>query len=485
MTKKLPKDEVEVPVEFPKAIDIEIFLKLILDLAKNLLLVKNQIPLQYDAIAKEVDLAEKQKCDLDEDEEEVEGIPSREHIRNRQMRARARRSKLQLVKNGRKLIDDLNDIERVIREELVNDNVEKISFVFGATVHSAREVYSVPVPDTLSQDSQHPSSRFGLHLFRAMMSHETLHQVTDIRLPVSNMYVVLSRRSSCSSTTMVHIPEFELPSLSRCSRVNFKFIFPETTATKLATRRLRFTSGADNHFSNDPLLRQPLETPYTNQNMVMCTPHIGHDRQRSRFSQVDNLVLSTPAPVLRQSHTLGVPSHSMDLCTPAVNKIHSKLDIQTPSCNKLPSSMEMCTPAVNHLPSSMELCTPANNNIQYSMEMCTPMVQHSLVRTLRGNHETRNSGSMEMCTPETLNSSVSKFQNFSQDSFQLQTPLIENLSLLSPNKKTKISHESEEQDLKDSGICSPDLSRRVVESNKELNWFLLESSIRGFKYKHY
>ena len=102
MTKKLPKDEVEVRVEFPKTIDKTIFLKLIIDLAKNLLLLKNQIPLQYDAIAKEVDSAEKQN-DIDEEEELFEGIPSREYVRNRQIKARARRSKLQLVKNGRKL----------------------------------------------------------------------------------------------------------------------------------------------------------------------------------------------------------------------------------------------------------------------------------------------------------------------------------------------------------------------------------------------
>ena len=158
MTKKLPKDEVEVRVEFPKTIDKTIFLKLIIDLAKNLLLLKNQIPLQYDAIAKEVDSVEKQN-DIDEEEELFEGIPSREYVRNRQIKARARRSKLQLVKNGRKLIEDLSEIEAVIREELVNDNVEKISFVFGATVHSAREVYSVSVPDTLSEDCQLSSSR--------------------------------------------------------------------------------------------------------------------------------------------------------------------------------------------------------------------------------------------------------------------------------------------------------------------------------------
>lgn len=158
MTKKLPKDEVEVRVEFPKTIDKTIFLKLIIDLAKNLLLLKNQIPLQYDAIAKEVDSVEKQN-DIDEEEELFEGIPSREYVRNRQIKARARRSKLQLVKNGRKLIEDLSEIEHVIREELVNDNVEKISFVFGATVHSAREVYSVSVPDTLSEDCQLSSSR--------------------------------------------------------------------------------------------------------------------------------------------------------------------------------------------------------------------------------------------------------------------------------------------------------------------------------------
>ena len=155
-----PNEEVEVKVDFPFPIDKPTFTKLVLDLAKNLLLQKNQIPLQYEAIAKEVELdaiISAGESENDSDKEEDEDYPSRLSVREKLRKSRARKSKAQLVKHGRKLIGDLKNLENVIDAEL--ENVSSINFVFGATPHSAREIYSVEVPDIIHSDYSSSSSR--------------------------------------------------------------------------------------------------------------------------------------------------------------------------------------------------------------------------------------------------------------------------------------------------------------------------------------
>ena len=297
------------------------------------------------------------------------------------------------------------------------------------------------------------------------MSHKTLHEVTSSKLPISNVFILVSRRSSTlSSSSLLDVPDFCLPPPSRCPRVVFKFKFPEPepVSVQVASRRLRFTSGADtDHRRSDMEICTPAIKDLPS-SMEITTPAVA--RCSVRDSQPFGMELCTPAvktlPPKMECCSPAVqhlPS-SMELCTPAIKQHSSSMEMVTPAIRQLPSSMELCTPAVNYLPSSMDLCTPANNNIVSSMELCTP----SVTPHFNGlQHDKR----------------VTVVQ---EDSFDLKTPEISNLSLESPNKKSKTSHTKE--DLKDSGISSPELIRRETEG-KVLHWFVIESPIRGFKYK--
>ena len=156
-----PNEEIMVKVDFPFPIDKPTFTKLILDLAKNLLLQKNQIPLQYEAIAKEVELDATQTAGESDDDENQEGdeYPSKQTVKEKLRKSRARKSKVQLVKHGRKLIGDLKNLENVIDSQLEHDDVNSINFVFGATAHTGREIYTVEVPDAIHSNYSSSSSR--------------------------------------------------------------------------------------------------------------------------------------------------------------------------------------------------------------------------------------------------------------------------------------------------------------------------------------
>ena len=285
------------------------------------------------------------------------------------------------------------------------------------------------------------------------MSHQTLHDVTSSKLPVSNVFILVSKRSSSLiSSSMIDVPDFSLPPPSRCPRVVFKFKLPEPepVSVQVASRRLRFTSGAD--------------TDSRRSDMELCTPAVA--RLPVRDSLPSSMELCTPAvktiPPQMDSWTPKLLPSRMEFCTPAIKQLPSSMEMCTPAVGH-PSSMELCTPAVNHLPSSMELCTPANNNIVCSMELCTPSVTPvTCINGVQPDRSNRVSAAVQ------------------EDSFDLKTPEISNLSLESPNKKTKTSHSKEE--LKDSGISSPELTRRETDK-KVLHWFVIESPVRGFKYK--
>ena len=160
MGRGLPsREEAVVSVDFPIPIDKPIFRKLVLDLAKNLLLQKNQIPLQYEAIAKEVELDAIHLAGESEEEDEGEDVPSKLSVKEKQRKSREKKSKAKLVKHGRKLMEDLKLLENVIEGELDQEDVSSINFVFGATPHSGREVYTVEVPDDIQSEVSGSSSR--------------------------------------------------------------------------------------------------------------------------------------------------------------------------------------------------------------------------------------------------------------------------------------------------------------------------------------
>ena len=261
------------------------------------------------------------------------------------------------------------------------------------------------------------------------MANEALQDRLTSKIPVSNIFTVISRRNLIPSSDLLHLPDYSLPVTSRSSRVRFQFSFPPPPSL-VATRRLRFTSGADT--------KETRETPVTPA-MELCTPFT---RARVLTRTLD-MELCTPAVRWKTPHTGLLHSPGMELCTPAVTKVPRDLHC-TPS-------MEMCTPLVTYglaTPSSMELCTPASDHVVSSMDMCTPLL-------------------------------------VTEDSLEVKTPDIGDLSLESPNKKKKVSH-NDEEDMKDSGISSPDLSRREMqEDSQKLHWFIIEDPIRGFKYKPY
>jgi len=449
MVRKVPRELIQVEVEFPECLTKSSLAKVVTDLMKNLLHQRNQIPLQFDSITKDVKASEKVQ-EAENGMKVNEAVrPSREDVRNSRQAVRAAKNRAAYLKNGARLVKDVEDMADLIKLEVDKDDLVSISFMFGATPLSPREVYMIQLPQT--SGLLQTNSRLGVHLFRAMVTHDQLHGLTSTRLPVSNMFILFCRSTTPPTSYLQMLPSYSLPPITRCPRVHFKISTLENEEDNVvpiaATRRLRFCSGASRL---NPSI--PESSPGSlHAGDVLESPDLLSPVRKGAD------IIRTEA-VLRTSRK----SELMDLCTPMVTRIAGP---RLGPGGAL-ETVELCTPQVTRaectpLHVGMELCTPAVNlrtKFREQMDLCTPAVSM------------RTGDCMEACTPA--------FRTRVSDSMELCTPAIAKLEINGEAKEEIINFKEHE---KDSGISSPDCSLGEEDFQEELFWFVTPSPVRGFK----
>ena len=127
-------------------------------------------------------------------------------------------------------------------------------------------------------------ARPGLQLYKAMLAHQELEEVTSKRLPVSKMFTLISRRSLPPTSTCLHLPDYSLPTSRHCGRVNFTL---RVAGGGSSVRRLELDQ-------TPALSRLPVS-------MDLCTPLAAP------------LTPRTPAPA-------SPLPESMELCTPTPSR---------------------------------------------------------------------------------------------------------------------------------------------------------------------
>ena len=138
---------------------------------------------------------------------------------------------------------------------------------------------------TLHEGEMSAHARPGLQLYKAMLANQELEEVTSRRLPVSNLFTFISRRSLPQTSTSLHLPDYSPPSSRHCGRVNFTV---RVAGGGSAVRRLELDQWTP------AVSRLPVS-------MELCTP------------LPPPLTPHTPAPV-------SPPPESMDLCTPVPSR---------------------------------------------------------------------------------------------------------------------------------------------------------------------
>jgi len=416
VSKKILNKIIDIEVELSQNLTEPAFVKLVGDLLKHILLQRNQIPLQYDIIQKEVASSRTESVEESDDSGYHDSSNSREAVRNRRKAARHEKARRQLVERGARLLEEVEMLLSLLQTELGSGAVSSISFLLGATPHSAREVWTVEVPAGLLVE-QDPAwtgkvaAGPGLALLRALLQHEEVARLAASRLPVSNTFTAICRRSPPVSLPGALVPlpaQFCLPAAGRAARVRVRPV-PPPPHPATATRRLRFSSGPAGQQPRSPEVdgRQDAEHSPSKQRRSDPLSPDSRDCKGSRD-------LCTPAPPPRRNTALSTPalvtrSSVMELCTP-VPRPHSSLVPWTPalaSASSTNSNMVLCTPAPSLPPntpaprlySKMLLSTPAPAPV--NMLLCTPapppasFADNMVLCTPAPSDPT----SMELCTP--------------------------------------------------------------------------------------
>jgi len=442
MVRKVSRDIIHVDVDFPELLSRSSLLKVVTDLLKNLLHQRNQIPLQYDCITKDVEAAAEVSInndDIKQDngslaENDDNGASSRGSARLSRQAARAAKMRALYLKNSMRLINEMEETMEMIREELEKDDLVSISFLLGATPLSPREIYTIDIPKT----SNHLATNFrvGVHLFRAMVINDQLHNLTSSRIPVSNIFILFCRSSSPLTSSLQLLPTYSLPPVTRCPRVTFRLRSLDDMIVPVApNRRLRFTSGTS---------RLTPAIPECSPDVLFsdhdkCSPEWRESNEKPK--DVESILRTSKKPEM------------MELCTPLVSRIVPQV-LSTPA----PTLQEV---------GSMQLCTPASVN----MDFCTPAVSSRIRETDELLSTPIVSDLMDLCTPA-VRTQVS-------DEMELCTPCINKLQLNSDKKVEDFYTLDSKFDEKDSGISSPYCS--TEECDEEYFWFVTPKPIRGFK----
>jgi len=441
---------IEVDVEFPEELSRTGLFKVVSDVLKTLLHQRHQIPLQYDAIVKQASSPSPNSLALTNSVGDELKIGSRAAVRKNKDAARVAKKRSAFISSCVRIVDEIEAVLKVIQDELDSKELTSISFLFGATPLSPREIYTVKIP--FSSSSCASNSRLGVHLFRSMVSNEKFQQLSSTKLPVSNLFILFCKSSVPDFSCLRYMPDYSLPPISRCPRVNISIIPSiETEVPPLpASRRLRFNSGLVHDMNKEEHNQDGFNSP-EDCGASADTPEYG-------FNDVaNNDKMMKSEDIVKTCRKV----QHMDLCTPLVTRFSGPTnDFTTPgvftstSRKKYTQIMEKITPAFNaklRLSDPMDLCTPVINMSRLfqatpaplvccgeSMELCTPSI---------GDKDSKS------CSPCTT------VENSNSD-----------LTIKLGNSNLSKSL------MKDSGIFSPGTSRAESEY-----WFVTASPIRGFK----
>ena len=250
--------QTSLDVQFADRLTAEDLATIIGDLVRSLAYQKKQIPLQYDAIKRDLAAAAargRAEAEGEDDAGETAAAENpREAARRRRAEARHRILGARYLKRATDFMDSFDHLVSSLESEIAGDargSIVCVSVMFGSTPVTPREVYHVyPPKDFYSNRLQHqqmPSSqnqeksrkRAALQLFRAMITDNRLFDRIGRHMNPTNMFIAVKKRASTLSATQEWLqPRPEFSNLKRGSVTEFHLSYrQETTATLLKTPR--------------------------------------------------------------------------------------------------------------------------------------------------------------------------------------------------------------------------------------------------------
>ena len=182
--KKSENKPIFVDVKFEETLHKDQCLFIILELVKNLIYQRRQIPLTFDTLKREIqkyfavfaNLAKGDGENLSEDME-IEMKP-RDRFRLKKSRIRKQKLKEKFVKKTEKFINEFDRVERSIKNVFTsNFQVKEIALVFGMSPGAPKEVYLIQMPKRCKKSKNQIKEirqRSMVQLFRTVVRNDLI-----------------------------------------------------------------------------------------------------------------------------------------------------------------------------------------------------------------------------------------------------------------------------------------------------------------------
>ena len=254
--------QTSLDVQFADRLTAEDLATIIGDLVRSLAYQKKQIPLQYDAIKRDLAAAAargRAEAEGEDDADETAAAENpREAARRRRAEARHRILGARYLKRATDFMDSFDHLVSSLESEIAGDargSIVCVSVMFGSTPVTPREVYHVyPPKDFYSNRLQHQHmaslqhqersrKKAALQLFRAMITDNRLFDRIGRHMNPTNMFIAVKKRATGDPSAVCATPEWlqprpEFSNLQRGSVTEFRLSYrQETTATLLKTPR--------------------------------------------------------------------------------------------------------------------------------------------------------------------------------------------------------------------------------------------------------
>jgi len=392
----------EIAIQLPFNVHRTNMADICVDLMKSILVQRNQIPLHYDKLAEQVHQQEKSISNKLTTRSAINDATNTYSLRKvrqiEKIEARKIKNESKFLKKAAVFISGCDEIIKCLREKINKDgdSIASIRIVLGATPLSAKAMYKIIFPDTLTK---FPIDNFksGTFLFRSMVTNEHIVDINRIRLPITNMYLFVEMKGSQHMDACSFIPSTEP------KEPNPKW---KPVTIKILSRKSGELTKSSNGVSNIPLFAKLPSKPqgrdsYSQVSMDMCTPQVTSNKH---MSKLDNS--STIHQRQRRTSECSNAFPKLNECS-LIRKRNYSVDTSTP--NGGGSIMDICTPVIMNGRGSMELCTPATRTkylrnclvprngsfdsyTKLSTDLCNNLVEST----------SNSSESMDLCTPNTL-----------------------------------------------------------------------------------
>jgi len=490
----------EIAIQLPFNVHRTNMADICIDLMKSILVQRNQIPLQYEKLAEQVHHHEKSISNKLTTKSAIHDVTNTYSLRKakqlEKIEARKIKNQDKFLKKAAIFISGCDQLMKCLREKINKDgdSIASVRIILGATPMSAKAMYKIIFPDTLTK---FPIDNFksGTFLFRSMVTNEHLVDINRTRLPATNMFLFIEMKGSQHLDACSFLPSTEPKEPNRrCKPVTIK-ILPRRNGEVVTT---------SNGVKNTPLFAKLPSRPqgqdsYSQICMDMCTPQVPSNNKHVSLTNHSSTIYQRQQRTSECSNGYPMPNG----CSSLLRKRHFSVGTtSTPNGSEV--IMDVCTPVIMNGRGSMELCTPATrtkyirncliprngsfeSHTKLSKDLC-----NNLVESTSNSRE-----SMELCTPNTLPLPPPLLHSLSTpaastNSFDLNsTPATKrvrhySMELCTPHvaRPTAVA-KSSTLDLKVSSLSLHDDCDMNVSTEKETVWLTWAVGVKGLQMKGY